>query len=96
VGGFGQEPLGALEVLDIRAKVWTVVKQDFPPHAYHGMTVSGTELLVFGGFGDEGDGGGAGALIRNKCFIAALRLGYVVVVSATEEIGAMGCEIESR
>jgi N-acetylneuraminic acid mutarotase len=61
MGGFGQVPLGTLEVFDIRAKKWTIVKQDvkFPAHAYHGMTVSGATLLIFGGFGDEGLGAGA-------------------------------------
>jgi N-acetylneuraminic acid mutarotase len=67
-GGYGQEPLGTLEVLDIRAKKWTIIQQapKFPPHAYHGMTVSGATLLIFGGFGDEGLG--TGGVYYNSVF----------------------------
>ena len=55
VGGFGTEPVPTVEVWDIRANKWSTLNQPaFPSHAYHDMEILGTNIFVFGGFGDAG------------------------------------------
>ena len=56
MGGFGSEPTAAIEVFNIRAKLWTILNQNFAPHAYHGMVAQNDKIFVFGGFGDAGNG----------------------------------------
>jgi kelch-like protein 10 len=57
VGGFEKSPLGTVEVFDPRSEKWLPVDKSFPAHAYHGLVISPNhELVVFGGFGQEGHG----------------------------------------
>jgi hypothetical protein len=56
MGGFGTEPTAAIEVFNMRAKLWTILNQNFAPHAYHGMVAQDNKIYVFGGFGDAGNG----------------------------------------
>ena len=56
IGGFGSEPTATIEVFNLRAKFWSILDQNFAPHAYHGMIAQDNKIFVFGGFGDAGNG----------------------------------------
>ena len=58
IGGYTNEPVAQIEVLEIRKQKWyTLPGPGFPTHAYHDIQmIGGNDVFVFGGFGNGEDG----------------------------------------